>query len=220
MADLLQLGDIVDAVRLDMSDTSFSREVIVAKANDFQNDLFTSHRIRRMETNDTVSVSQGATTADIPSDFMTAIEIAVINGDGDFRFITDNYYDYKSFMRKFANFAQANPSTILHWTDFGNGFRFSAPVDADYTLSIDYLREPEQMVNDSDEAEVSVLYKEMFVKGTKARVQEREEDYAEGAQERQELDALITTFVRNEGRGGFKTGPTIMRTNRRRMRSE
>ncbi len=44
---------------------------------------------------------------------------------------------------------------------------------------------------------------------------EIDEDYAEGDQERSLLDPLVTTFIRNEARGGGKTKPTVIRTNRR-----
>lgn len=219
MPDKITLGDIIDAVRSDLDDDEIPASLITRKANDFQNALLSTHRIRFMEDSDTIIVSEGDYEADRPDDMLTLLEMTVFDSATQYRSIKDNYIDYNQFMRDFGNFKIATARKIYEWTDFGNGFRFAAPTDAQYTISIDYLRHPEQMANTGDEAEAPITYLEMYVKGTLARVMERDEDYDEGAQERGLLGELITTFVRNEGRGQIKIGPNIMNS-RRRRRSE
>lgn len=212
--DYPTLAEIRESVRGKLDDDSYEASAIDEAANDFQNDIFMNHRIRTMETSDTVSVSAGDTTMALPDDFQTVIRMFVADGARSYD-ITENYIDYNSFMNRFANFADASSAAIHSWTDYGNGLRFSAPVLADSSVLVDYLRVPKYMKNDSSKFEISMQYRELCVLGTLARVMERDEDYDVAAVERNKLDGLVTAFVRNMGRGQIKTGPNVIRTRRR-----
>lgn len=216
MNDKITLAEIRAAVRRKLDDDQYDATTIDEAANDFQNELFTAHRIRQMEKSAELSVLSGDTDVDMPSDFMTMLNLTVFDSATQYRQIKDDYVDYNEFQRRHANYSIASPQRIYQWTDFGNGIRFTAPANADYTLALDYLRQPKQMVRDSDKSEFKKVYKELATIGTLARVMEVNEDYAEGSQERDKLDGLVTTFVRNEGRGQMKIGPNIMNTRRRR----
>lgn len=217
MNDKITLGEIRTAVRRKLDDAQYDAATIDEAANDFQNELFTSHRIRQMEKSAELSVLAGDTSLDMPSDFLTMLELIVFDSSTQYRSIKDDYVGYNEFMRSHANYSIATRQRISRWTDFGNGLRFIAPSNGDYSLALDYLRQPKQMTRDSDKSEIKRVYKELIVLGTLARVMEVNEDYAEGSQERDKLDGLITTFVRNEGRGQMKIGPNIMNTRRRRV---
>lgn len=217
--DKLTLSEIREAVRGKLDDDSYDAAIIDEAANDFQNELFTNHRIRSMETSDTITVSSGDYEVDFPSDFLTMLEMTVIDSSNRFENIKDDYVNYNQFMRDYANFSVATSARPSTWTEFGGGARFSQPADAEYTINLDYLRLPELMVGDSDESEVRRVWKEMFTLGTLRRVMKVNEDYAEADQETQDLDGLVTAFVAREGRGQIKTGPTIMGTRRGRQNS-
>jgi hypothetical protein len=96
--------------------------------------------------------------------------------------------------------------------------RFAAPLNANHTFAIDYLRAPNEMVNTGDTCELFSVYRELVARGTLVRIMRTiNEDYQEADAEESKLNPLITAFVRNEGRGGGKTGPAaIVRTNRGR----
>lgn len=215
--DKITLAEIREAVRGKLDDDAYDGDTIDQAANDFQNELFTTHRIRFMESTETLTVSDGDTDLDFPVDFLTMLSLVAFDSVTQYRDIQDEYVNYNDFMRHYANFQIATPQRLQTWTEFGEGIRFSNPSDADYSVLLDYLRMPELMVNDSDESEVKNVYKEMMVLGTLARVMEVNEDYAEASQEREKLDPLVTTFVAREGRGQLKVGPKIIGTRRGRV---
>lgn len=210
----MNLGDYKQAVRGLLQDDQFDEDLITQALNWFVYELFNNTRTRLMEESDTITASAGDTTVDFPSDLMTRISLwATVP---DVYQLDDNELEYGDFMRSHAGFATSTASRAGKWTTFGNAIRLAAPLNADHTFQIDYLREPIPMENDSDECEVPDRYSELVAKGALARVMEINEDYAEAAQERQNLDPLLTTFIRNEARGGGKTRPTVIRTRRGR----
>lgn len=210
----MTLADIKTSVRNLMQDPEYDGDTIRDAANWFVYELFNNNRTRLMETSAELTGSQGDTTLDFPEDAMAWISIYLTAPS--IYDMSDNYLEYTDFMRAHSNFASATAARAYNWTDFGNGMRFSAPLNADHTFQFDYVREPVPMVNDSDDCEVPDRYAELVSKGTKARLLEIEEDYEYAKQERDLLEPLVTTFIRNEARGGGKTRPTIIRTGRNR----
>jgi hypothetical protein len=206
-------ADIVKAVRGLLTDDAFDEDLITQAANWFVYELFNDIRTRLMESSDTVYALAGDINANYPSDLMTRIGIWVTSGRA---YEMPDALEYKTFMNSHANFATATAAEARTWTDYGNAMRFAAPLKSNTTFQIDYLREPEAMEEDDDECEVPDRYGELVAKGTLARIMEINEDYAEAQQERDNLAPLVTTFKRNEGRGGGKIGAaSVMRTNRR-----
>jgi hypothetical protein len=213
----MTLADIVTSVRGLLTDDQFDEDLIKEAANWFVYELFNNTRTRLMESSDTITVLANATTADFPSDFMTWI--AIYRTVPNVAPITEEYIPYAQFMQRHANFASAVSARQSDWTMYGNAMRFAAPLNAAHTFQIDYLREPTPMEDDGDDCEVPDRYSELVSKGTLARIMEINEDYAEAAQERTNLETLVNTFIRNEARGGGKTGPIIMNSRRRRGNS-
>lgn len=210
----MTLLEIKTAVRTLLQDDQYDGTVIAQAANWFVYELFNNNRTRLMEDSDTITASVGDTTAAFPDGMLAWISIyATVPNVYD---MSDNYIGYGEFMGHHPNFATATPAAVDGWTDFGNAMRFAAPLSAETTFQIDFVREPVPMENDSDDCEVPNRYAELVARGTKARVMEIEEDYQYAQQERDLLAPLVTTFIRNEARGGGKTKPTVIRTRRGR----
>jgi len=207
------LSDIRFSVRNRLDDTSFDQSTVDEAINFVHDEVFNEHRIRFMETNDDLFVSPNDTTADMPDDMQTLINVHVTSPI--VYNILNKYMEYGDFMKAYPGYMTYTPSEVYLWTDFGNAMRFASPVLAATTINIDYLRRPQLLVGDDDISDIPDQYKEMVVLGALARCMERNEDYGEASSERNNYNALKTTFIRNEGRGGIKLGPTIMRTNRR-----
>lgn len=205
-------AEYVAAVRGLLVDVDYDETLIAQALNWFVYELANNNRLRIFEASDTLSPAINATTQDFPSDMITLISMYLTSPQ-----VYDmgpNYVEYGSFMRSYANFATATAAQAYAWTDFGNAIRFSAPLLTASTLQVDYIREPVPMEDDGDECEIPDRYSELVSKGALARIMEINEDYAEAQQERDNYAPLMTTFIRNEGRGQIKTGPSIMRTNR------
>ena len=209
------LSDIEGWVRGKLSDDSFPTSLIDPAANWFVNSIFNDHAIRKMETNDQISGNAGDTEIDLPSDIQTMLKEGLAVISPQIYHLSDYFMEYGDFMKSFPNFASATPAALTRWTDFSNTIRPAAPLLTDTTINIDYLRLPVQMVNPTDECEIDDAYQEMVVLGTLARCMQTNEDYPEAAQELANLAPLITAFVAQEGRGQLKSGPTVIRSNRR-----
>lgn len=210
----MTLKKYIESVRKLLQDDQFDASLIKDALNWFVFEIANNSRLRIFEESDELDAFVGDTFVDFPDDMLawTAIYVTspqVYQVDG-------NEVPYASFMRQYANFASATPARFGVWAPFGTGMRLAAPLATDTTLQIDYIREPVPMERDNDECEIPDRYSELVSKGALARVMEVNEDYAEAAQERNNLDPLLTTFIRNESRGGGKTRPNVIRTNRRR----
>lgn len=209
-------ADIVGWVRDLLVDDQYDEDLITQAANWFVNELCSNNHLRIMENSEELFASQGDTEVEFPDDMKTLIKEGFYCTVPRVFDMAEYYTSYGDFMKNYANFASASQSQVRNWTDFGNKARFSAPLNADHTFQCDYLRTPVDMEEDTDECEIPDRYGELVAKGTLARIMEINEDYAEARQERDNLEPLVTTFIKNESRGGFKTGPNVIRTNRGR----
>jgi hypothetical protein len=214
--DVPTLGEIKTAVRGLLQDDQFDDNLLTQAANWFQYEVFNETRSRLMETSDTVEAEAGDTSIDLPSDLMTRIAIYVTAPQV---YELSDAMSYRQFMANYANFATAPATPLRAWTDYGNAIRPSAPLQTAVTLQIDYLREPTPMEKDGDDCEIPRRYMEMIAYGTLARAMEINEDREEAADVRDLLAPMLTTFKRNEGRGGGKVGPAAVIGTGRNRRS-
>lgn len=220
MADLLT-EDVITAVRGKLSDTAFDQGMIIDAMNFFVAELYHNTRTRRMETSDQIFVSANDTAADFPEDMDVRTSLVVSSPTSNIYDLEELYMEYGDFMKAFPKWQSDTPQYIHAWTDFGNQLRFSAPALTDTTIDIDYVRVPipaalNTSTTPKDTIELDSLYKELATLGTLARCMESNEDYAEASSERGNLAPLVTAWIRNEGRGGGRVGPIIMRSNRTR----
>lgn len=208
-------SDIVTNVRELMDDTDIDAASITNAANWFVQELCNNNHLRIMEDSATLSGLDDATTLAFPITMQTMVDLYVTSPT--VYNLKELYMPYGEFMKLYADFATATPMKVRQWTDWGNAMRFAAPLDGAHTIKIDFLRKPVKMVSDANECEIPDNYDEMVYLGTKVRLMDVNEDYAEANQERDnKLTPLVTAFVRNESRGQIKTGPVVIRTNRRR----
>lgn len=210
----LILKQITASVRRLLQDDQYDGPTIVEAANWVIYDLCNNTRLRVMEASQELEASAGDTFLAFPDDMMSWTSI--YSTSPSVSDLTPGYLGYGEFMRRYPNFASATAGQLRIWTDYGNGMRFAAPLSVDHVFQFDYLREPVEMKRDGDICELPGRYAELINRLTKARVLEIEEDYESAEFERGLVDNQKTAFIRNEGRGGSKIGPTIIRTNRRR----
>ena len=215
MADFLTLTQIISGVRSKMNDASLDEDKITTAANDFQNQLFTDHRMAEMEASEDLSLADGESEVEFPDDALNIITITAINSDEQAYPLRKLYIPYEDFMGRFPDWETASENTPLYWTTFGRTIRFANPANADYTIRAEYIRHPEDMAQGSDESAITTTYRQMMVLGVCAILHDQNEDYDYGEQERVKLDGLIAAWVRNGGRGLARTGPVVMRSNRR-----
>jgi len=214
-------------IREDIDDTDYSATVIDRAINDYINEIAMRSKYRKLETTDELFISQGDYEVEFPDDKMILLNMSVTSPTPARR-IMDNYTAYNDFINNNPGYATVGQQAVagLDWTDFGDGMRLSAPASASTTVLCEYIRVPSKLEDDGDENELDPndMYHEMFVVGGKVRAMERNEDYEEAAEERKKLSGRVVNgiyrpgleeiFIRNEGRGGIKSGPNIMGTGR------
>lgn len=212
----MTLAQIRSWVQDKLGDTAFETTLIDSSANWFVQQLFANTRTRLMEANDQLFGSAGDTEIDLPDDLQTLIKEGLYLISPQVWDMGPYFMEYGDFMKTYPGYASYTASLPYQWTDFNNAMRLAAPLSADVEINCDYIRKPVDMVAATSICEVPDNYQELVVLGTLIRCMNTNEDYGEAASENVNLQALITAFIRNEGRGQLKTGPTNMRTNRRR----
>lgn len=210
----LTLKQITATTRRLLQDDQYDATTIAEAANWVVYELCNNNRLRIMEESTEIEAALNDTVMPFPDDMMAWTSIYV-TAPQVYNF-SDLYKEYGDFMLSHANFASSNAAQARAWTDFGRNIRFAAPLNGRHVFQFDYLREPKAMVRDGDVCEIPGRYAELVNRLTKARVLELDEDYQSADEERTLMAGQITGFIRNEGRGGGKIGPTIIRTNRRR----
>ncbi len=214
------LQTVRQQVRSKLDDMEFDGNKVDMAINWFIFEILNNNRIRFMEDDVNVPITQGDIDALLPPEIQTATGIlAVIPGTQPYS-IFKHRFEHGDFMEKFADFSVATPTNVREFCFYGNKIRFAAPVLTGGNLFIEFVKRPTLAVADTDVLLIPDNYNELVVKGAVARVMEMNEDYAEADQERQTLEPLVTAFIRNEGRGSQHTGPTIMRSNRRGRNGE
>lgn len=215
----MTLAEYREAVREDLDDDEYSASVIDRAINDYIKEIAARSRLRRLEASEDLFLSTGDYEVEFPEDLLVLLNLSVTS-PSPARRIFQNFVEYNQFTVDNPGYASqtSRAAANVDWTDFGGGMRLSAPVNAATTVACEYIRSPERLVEDEDENELDPNdnYSEMFILGAKARAMERNEDYAEARQERRKLQPLETTFIKNEGRGTIKVGPTVIKTNRGR----
>lgn len=211
------LQDVRQLVRQKLDDLQYDGNKVDSAINWFQFELFNNTRTTIMEDDLNIAFVQGDYEVTIPSQVQVITEILVVPTNPSIRpySIWKNRQEHGDFLQNFPNFMVANQTDLREWSFYGRKIRFAAPANFAGNLFVEFVRRPVKAVNDNDVLEIPDNYEELAVLGGVARVMEMNEDYAEAAQERQNLEPLQVTFIRNEGRGSQKTGPTIMRSNRR-----
>lgn len=206
------LSEVRSSIRRKLDDQDYDGPTIDEAIGFFIDQLYNDSNIRRMEKSTAPILSQGATSIDLPVDFNKLISFSVVLPTN--YNIDDSFVNYQDFTKLFSNYATVQPQPVSRWTIFGTTVRFSAPADTNYTFAFDYLRKPVRAIVDTDVIDIPDNYKELVVLGGTQRIMKINEDYDEGAFEANDLAAMVTSFIRNEGRGSGKTRPTIIRNNR------
>lgn len=209
------ITDVRQAVRSNLDDMQYDGSKIDSAINWFQNELFNNTRTSLMETSTNLLPSAGASEIDLPANLqvMTNLTVTAPTVYSIWGYRTQQ----QTFDRDFPGFSTYASRALRETSIYGRKLRFSAPLRTNTTIRLDYVRRPAVASDASPQLEAPDQYFELYVLGAQARVMEVNEDFVEAAQIRQNLEPLVTTFIRNEGRGGLVAGPRIMRSNRRRM---
>lgn len=211
----MTLQEVRQLVRKKLDDLEYDGDNIDQAINSFIAEVLNNNRIAFMETTTAIPFSAGAIDIPLPVDHQVSLNAVVrIPGNQSYSIWNDRL-EYAVFSETFPDPTNSSPKRVCEWCYYGNKIRLSAPAAEAGTLVLDYVRRPAPATQDSPTLVIPDNYKQMVVNGATVQIMKMNEDYQEAAQEADDNDALITTFVRNESRAMQHVGPTVMRSNRR-----
>ncbi len=209
-------ADYIALERVVLGDTSADADKITQALNWTVNDLFTSNRLRLAEASDDLFAATGEYEMDLPDDIDKIIPEGFYVVTPQVARMDSIKMNYEELMQEFPGYKTYPNGQLRHWAIYGATIRFSNPLDADYAFTLDYLRNPVDVVNDTDVLEIPDKYSELILLSTKARYLEMDEEYDDAIDVRTNIEPLRLNFIRNEGRGQAQTGGYVMRTGRGR----
>lgn len=211
----MTLQEVRQLVRKKLDDLEYDGDNIDQAINSFIAEVLNNNRIAFMETTASIPFNAGAIDIPLPEDHQVSLSAVVrIPGNQSYSIWNDRL-EYAVFSETFPDPTNSSPQRVCEWCYYGNKIRLSAPAAEAGTLVLDYVRRPAPATIDNPVLVIPDNYKQMVVNGATVQIMKMNEDYQEAAQEADDNDALITTFVRNESRAMQHVGPTVMRSNRR-----
>nr|DAL04087.1 MAG TPA: hypothetical protein [Caudoviricetes sp.] len=211
----MTLQEVRQLVRKKLDDLEYDGDNIDQAINSFIAEVLNNNRIAFMETTTAIPFSAGAIDIPLPTDHQVSLNAVVRHTGLPSYSIWRNRMEYSSFTDAFPDPTNNSPARVCEWCYYGNKIRLSAPADTDGTLILDYVKRPAPATQDNPTLVIPDNYKQMVVNGATVQIMKMNEDYQEAAQEADDNDALITTFVRNESRAMQHVGPIRMKSNRR-----
>lgn len=211
----MTLQEVRQLVRKKLDDLEYDGDNIDQAINSFIAEVLNNNRIAFMETTAAIPFSAGAVDIPLPEDHQVSLNAVVrIPGNQSYSIWNDRL-EYAVFSETFPDPTNSSPQRVCEWCYYGNKIRLSAPAAEAGTLVLDYVRRPAPATQDNPILVIPDNYKQMVVNGATVQIMKMNEDYQEAAQEADDNDALITTFVRNESRAMQHVGPIRVKSNRR-----
>lgn len=211
----MTLQEVRQLVRKKLDDLEYDGDNIDQAINSFIAEVLNNNRIAFMETTAAIPFSAGDIDIPLPEDHQVSLNAVVrIPGSQSYSIWNDRL-EYAVFSETFPDPTNSSPQCVCEWCYYGNKIRLSAPAAEAGTLVLDYVRRPAPATQDNPTLVIPDNYKQMVVNGATVQIMKMNEDYQEAAQEADDNDALITTFVRNESRAMQHVGPIRMNSNRR-----
>lgn len=164
-----------------LDDTAYDPGVIDRFINDAQRAIFNSYELPFMEKVFNGTLPETATVVSFPDDYQQLQSMVITSPDTRISDLTDNYLDFRQFNARFPLPENNEPGTPTIWTIYGGKLYLNQPTDADYTLTMFYLKTPTLLTAGEDVPELPSEFEEILVLGAYYRVLERNEDFDQAA---------------------------------------
>lgn len=170
-----QLSTVRTRVQNKLDDTNFSASKITQFINDAQNEIFNSYSFPFNEKTASATLTTGTNTFTLPTDFQAMKALGITAPDNYEIDLTRFYMNYNSFKTAYPDDDDSS-GVPGYWTIFGDTVTFAWLADVNYTLSVDYLKNATELVNDSDVPEIPEAFGEILVTGAYIRALEHNDD--------------------------------------------
>ena len=186
------LGELISDVHKRAKDTSLDTDMLTDFIQETQNQVLGRSRFPFMEESDTDTLTLGSNDLilDNEIDVILSLHLTDVNDNP----WTPQYVGYADFFERYdPETSQAAHPTW--YTIYGNTLVFQAPADANYGVSLRYLRTPSVLSLDTDEPDIPERYKELLIRGAMARVEEYRGNYDIAALHERKVEELTEDML-------------------------
>lgn len=206
--DLAGLRERVLNDKLD--DEDFDPDMVDRFINDAQRDIFNQFELPFQEKIFQGTIPGGSTIFQLPAD-LASIQSQSMAGVRNFSRMKTTF---RNLFDAFPDISNNTPSAPSYWAQYAGNILLSAPTDADYTLTVYYIKKPITLEDDTDIPEVPYEFEELLVLGAYIRVLKRNEDYDLAKEEEREYQRIMTQLV---SRYGFRASDGPIKMNNRQI---
>lgn len=187
------LGTIRGRVEQKLDDTSFGLAKLNQFINDGQRDILNSRRFLFMEREATVQTIVGSSgILNQPLDMQVPISLRVYSPN-DYATLL-NYVEYEDFDLVMPNQNNVGNTAPAYWRVFNKEINVYPNTDKVYDLRLKYVKEPAELINDTDVPEVPEAFGELLVLAAYKRALEHNDDYDQAQVIQQQIDVQIDTM--------------------------
>lgn len=212
------LGSTRSRIEQKLDDTSFGVDKLNQFINDGQRDILNARRFVFMEREADLTTNIGLDSVNgTPTDMQVPLTLRVYTPVGNA--IQLQYVEYEDFDRALPNPTSNGTSAPSQWRVFNQDIIVYPLSDVAYTLKLKYIKEPAELVIDSDVPEIPESFGEILVLAGFKRALEHNDDYDQAQiiqlQIDEKVDTMDNRYKRQSGEPHIIANP--LRTGRQRF---
>lgn len=157
---------------------SYDSTRLLQFADEANKEIVNKRQWRFMEEEFTGTIAQGFNNYDYPDDFQALINFKLVDPDNNARFL--RFIPYEVWDQKWPDVEALTPAAPRHWTSYGPNLVVGPALpDADYTMTLRYLKMPKDLSTAADDITPDITddFKELMVLGMARRALEASDQY-------------------------------------------
>jgi hypothetical protein len=199
------LQGIVERVRVDkLDDSEFDTGIIGNFVNDTQRDIFNQFELPFQEKIFAGTVPSSSSMFNVPKDLALLQSVSMADVPG----FSATKMNWRDFFDKYPDNTSAEPGKPTAWTLYAGNIIFDKPTDADYVLTLFYIRKPITLTVGTQVPEIPYEFEELLVLGAYIRCLKFNEDFDQAAfvevEYNKNLDLLVTRYGGRMSPGSVK----------------
>lgn len=208
------LQAIVSRVQTDkLDDDEFDTGIISNFVNDTQRDIFNQFELPFQEKIFAGTVPETSSMVNTPTDLALLQSVSMTDVPG----FAAMRMNWKDFFEKYPDNTSADPGKPCAWTLYAGNIIFDKPTDADYTLTMFYIRKPITLTTGTQVPEIPYEFEELLVLGAYIRCLKFNEDNDQAAYHEGEYNKMLDLLVSRYG-GRISPGSVKMKSRQVAMR--
>jgi len=203
---------LIDSIILQSKDTEFSRELVLEYVQRMQDSVLGRQRFKFLEDTEEAVLSEGDTIYEYTCDHQQIISLILVDETSERPTIyVPRYVSSGEFFDNNPDPFSNNSSAPVAYTEYNGELIFTAPLNKDYTLKMQYVSRPVRLEDATTSCpQIPVEYKDILIKGGLVGIKQFRENFDIAALYERRIEDLTDDM---QGRYGLrKMGPSKSRT--------